>query len=149
MRTPWGNSQDEQVILAGVLTAVSTASHGGFFVHKDYRTDVRPSPTLNSTTWFEEDCDWAVAWLDLHDVLSTNKSELRSYYRDNFDQITDQAKGYIETYFPDLPEMNTCYDCGYKSTDKGEFTLINIEKPSSDYPGYEGDLACWSCVGKQ
>ena len=71
-------------------------------VHEDYQAMVKPSPTLNSRIWFEEDCDWAVAWLDLLPVLTRRKNEIRGWYRDRFDELTDNAEQVIDTYFPGL-----------------------------------------------
>ena len=48
-------------------------------------------------------------------------------------------------------ELHQCYNCGYQSTDEGDFVEINVEEPrfgmDDPYPGYGGDTACLDCAG--
>ncbi len=97
MQTPWGESQEVEPILRGVVDFVSTAGHGGFRVHKEYQGTLPPSPFLNSQEWYEEDCDWAVAWLGLYPILNARRYEMSPWYRERFDEITNDALRLMES----------------------------------------------------
>lgn len=68
-RTPWGPAQDGTRLEAGVWW-YSTASHGGLMVsaavaNRKLSGAARHLATLwGGKFWFEEDCQWAVAFLD-------------------------------------------------------------------------------------
>lgn len=46
----------------------------------------------------------------------------------------------------EVVEMQTCYDCGFQSTDDDDFIIINVEAMTAEYPGSDGELACRQCV---
>lgn len=57
MNTPWGKSQQKDVLVPGI-TYYSTASHGGYYVSKAVRA-VMPKQYVNADGWYEEDCEWS------------------------------------------------------------------------------------------
>lgn len=73
MNTPWGPSQQVEVIADGI-TAVSTAGHGGYKL-APYRWARVKALFPNQQTyapdgWLEEDCDWALAALAWPELFS-------------------------------------------------------------------------------
>lgn len=69
MFTPWGTSQDDRTIAPGIV-AVSTPSHGGFWISLERYNQMAPEyqalayPGLtNDGAWFEEDSAWVAVVL--------------------------------------------------------------------------------------
>lgn len=66
MNTPWGQSQQIEIVADGIVK-VSTASHGGY--HLDAKAlAAMPAPlraigTFAGLGWYEEDCDWCLVAL--------------------------------------------------------------------------------------
>jgi len=65
IQTPWGLSQDREIVAEG-LEFVSTASHGGINVSQERNKQI-PDNMKNQTFnqlgesgWYEEDCDWCI-----------------------------------------------------------------------------------------
>jgi hypothetical protein len=62
--SPWGHVQEITNYAEGI-DFVETASHGGFHLSRKRSKEFRnifPNAKLflNGSTWFEEDCDWAL-----------------------------------------------------------------------------------------
>ncbi len=63
--TPWGHADHVKDIGAGIL-AVTTPSHGGYFVPPELYAQMPPDLRHNpygKGTWFEEDCEWSLVAL--------------------------------------------------------------------------------------
>lgn len=61
MYTPWGQSQTSVAVAKGII-AVSTASHGGYYLDSKRNAQV-PEYMRCEEGWYEEDCDWAIVCL--------------------------------------------------------------------------------------
>lgn len=106
MNTPWGESQDEHVICECALE-VYTAGHGGIGIK--YGTSLAKFMQKRGTTkygirtskfcWFEEDCDWAIAILE---ILEWSKRGNHRIDLGNmtFEKAYSSAIETIETYAP-------------------------------------------------
>jgi hypothetical protein len=91
MQTPWGKSQQIEVI-ADDIKFISTASHGGFWISQE-RYKQMPEKYRKITPfahksgqahglkgyWYEEDCDWCLVFLSFQDIFKE-----RDY---NFDDV--------------------------------------------------------------
>lgn len=79
-----------------VLLSVTTPSHGGFWVHPDFYTDLPQwvkDCSFSKDNWFEGDCSWMVLYL----YLNLNRLDPRS--QGNDDDIRDMfARVYPEAY---------------------------------------------------
>ena len=68
--SPWGVIQQATRFVRDCQTiavCVSTASHGGFWVAPHLRTGLPAIETAYSHGgWFEEDCDWTLAYIALN-----------------------------------------------------------------------------------
>lgn len=72
MNTPWGSADFVDNISEGIVQ-VSTPSHGGIgvdiekantdYAFSDYARDI--STESGGYYWFEEDCDWSIAVLEV------------------------------------------------------------------------------------
>jgi len=72
--TPWGGSQMAVVYAEGVV-AHSTAGHGGFHLSSDRNSKVHPLLRKN-TTWYEEDCEWAIVAITFPDLFTAHERSL-------------------------------------------------------------------------
>ena len=67
--SPWGAIQRATPFVRNgqtIAVCVSTAGHGGFWVAPHLRTGMAAIETPYSRGgWFEEDCDWALAYIGL------------------------------------------------------------------------------------
>lgn len=64
--TPWGVSDYVKTIGDGGILAVSTSSHGGYYVPRELYRQMPEELRCNvygGGTWFEEDCEWALVVL--------------------------------------------------------------------------------------
>ncbi|HEX5935078.1 MAG TPA: hypothetical protein VFY63_13015 [Pseudorhizobium sp.] len=66
--TPWGGSQMAVIYAEGVV-AHMTSSHGGFHLSVDRNAKVHPL-LRKDTTWYEEDCEWAIVALSFPDLFT-------------------------------------------------------------------------------
>lgn len=69
MQTPWGDSQAAAKLLPGFTWHI-TASHGGLQVALEGLSRLSEAARFeglefNGSLWYEEDCDWAVAFHEL------------------------------------------------------------------------------------
>ena len=66
MYTPWGLADYEKPMGESGIIAVSTSSHGGYYVPPELY-NAMPEPLrfnpYGGGTWFEEDCEWALVAL--------------------------------------------------------------------------------------
>ena len=63
--TPWGQSQHQETLAPGIVSH-STAGHGGIWLDDSRRKQLefyRNHNFLKSSTWWEEDCDWAIPYI--------------------------------------------------------------------------------------
>ena len=67
--SPWGAIQHATPYIRDgetIAVCVSTAGHGGFWVAPHLRSGMAAIETAYSRGgWFEEDCDWALAYIGL------------------------------------------------------------------------------------
>jgi hypothetical protein len=63
LETPWGRATTRERVAPG-LWAVSTPSHGGYYVEPAALERIpeafRAATFARSPHWYEEDCDWAI-----------------------------------------------------------------------------------------
>jgi hypothetical protein len=63
LQTPWGRATPRERVAPG-LWAVSTPSHGGYYVESSALGRIpeafRGATFTRSPHWYEEDCDWAI-----------------------------------------------------------------------------------------
>ena len=63
--TPWGSAQDAEELAPGIIS-YSTASHGGIWIDKKHQKQLEKytiNNWLESSQWWEEDCDWVIPYL--------------------------------------------------------------------------------------
>lgn len=64
MCTPWGQSQNETIILTNGIVRVSTAGHGGVRVYARLNRKIplflRKAARLGESGWYEEDIEWCI-----------------------------------------------------------------------------------------
>jgi len=63
--TPWGEAQDAEEMAPGIIS-YSTASHGGIWIDKKHQKQLEKytiNNWLESSQWWEEDCDWVIPYL--------------------------------------------------------------------------------------
>ncbi len=66
--TPWGPAQHTGVLADGII-CVETASHGGIWLSQARLEQVPDGiAPLNGRSWYEEDCEWALAFVLFDDV---------------------------------------------------------------------------------
>jgi hypothetical protein len=76
MNTPWGKSDSKITITRGI-SWVGTASHGGLAITPLAALQYLSTPAVARATkygnyyFFEEDCDYAIAFLELHALLAS------------------------------------------------------------------------------
>lgn len=74
MRTPWGKSDSKINVVRGV-SWVGTPSHGGFAVTPTAALQYLSTSAVSRATkygsyyFFEEDCDYAIVMLEMHEVF--------------------------------------------------------------------------------
>jgi len=70
MMTPWGQADHVRRLPHGII-AVSTPSHGGYYVPPETRRQMHPLAlnTWAGPGWYEEDCDWALVALSFPDLF--------------------------------------------------------------------------------
>lgn len=60
--TPWGPTQDTVTLAEGIVS-YETASHGGIWLSKERQRELGLHRNfLQTQTWWEEDCDWAIPY---------------------------------------------------------------------------------------
>ncbi len=94
--SPWGVIQQATPFVRNgqtIAVCVSTASHGGFWVAPHLRTGMAAIETAYSRGgWFEEDCDWALAYIALNlgpidperDLTEAAMRTLEAYHRQHY-----------------------------------------------------------------
>ena len=63
--TPWRSVQNAEELAPGIIS-YSTASHGGIWIDKKHQQKLEKytiNNWLNSSQWWEEDCDWVIPYL--------------------------------------------------------------------------------------
>lgn len=66
--SPWGQIDGAQTLAPGIVT-VSTPGHGGIHLDRKHSAIIKKllgdsfKNFLDSWTWWEEDCDWAIPWI--------------------------------------------------------------------------------------
>ncbi len=89
MKTPWGTSQNVEILAAGILS-VSTASHGGIKLDRKNNAMV-PAYMRRAGGWYEEDCDWAICALvfpgAFPEQLDAAKDTLKNWDPDAYEQF--------------------------------------------------------------
>jgi len=65
--TPWGQSQHEEILAAGIISH-GTAGHGGIWLSAKRVSQLKAGigeykNFLGNMTWWEEDCDWSVPYV--------------------------------------------------------------------------------------
>lgn len=89
MNTPWGASDYQKQVAAGIVF-VATPSHGGYFLSPEMLAKVPAAWRKVSFNgqgargWFEEDCDWCMVALTLPDAFPT---EAQAAARQTFDGL--------------------------------------------------------------
>lgn len=102
----WGPPQDIETLAEGVLS-VSTAGHGGIVLSRE-RNVLVPKAAREADGCYEEDCDWAKAWLPLRKA---------GVIPDDFDwggrsaeKMDGFARDSIHRWNPDLANLLTGVD---------------------------------------
>lgn len=82
MQTPWGKSDWQRKIAVGI-NWYSTPSHGGVKLSVG-KNKLIPEYMRNKDGWYEEDCDWAIPYIVLDDVIRANvdPDKFEKYGRD-------------------------------------------------------------------
>lgn len=94
MRTPWGKAEAVEIVAEGVGW-VSTHGHGGLKLSAAMNRRV-PDFMRRARGWYEEDCEWALAYVPLIGVLSDTD--------DKTDQLLGAAAETLKSYYPDAYE---------------------------------------------
>lgn len=72
--TPWGKPDHVKKLADGIF-AVSTSSHGGFFVDQPQYEQMSETARACSYTgdqWFEEDCSWVAVALSFPNIFNAH-----------------------------------------------------------------------------
>jgi hypothetical protein len=101
--SPWGRVQQATPFMRNgqtIAVCVSSASHGGFWVAPHLRTGLAAIETAYSRGgWFEEDCDWALAYIGLdlgridpeRDLTEAALRSLNVYHPERYAALCDPA----------------------------------------------------------
>jgi len=96
--TPWGQAQHEEILADGIISC-STASHGGIWLDAKRRAKLKfysKNNYLKSSTWWEEDCDWAIPYV----FFANDIREYGSAYK--FKENLAAAHAIIKHHHPDF-----------------------------------------------
>jgi len=112
MNTPWGPSQSHKYIAPGII-AVSTASHGGYYIWPHTLTKMPEALRAIRSPyapegWYEEDCDWVIVALAFpehfpRETLEVAISMARSFARDGY---LDPVGAWIDTDDPRAKQVH-------------------------------------------
>ena len=98
--TPWGPIQHKEKLADGIYD-IETAGHGGIWIAPGLRHHIPKCKNfLDSTAWWEEDCDWSIPFYVFADRIKPNMDKER------FDFMLDAAKKTIAYWHPEM-------DCVY------------------------------------
>jgi hypothetical protein len=101
--SPWGRVQQATPFVRNgqtIAVSISTASHGGFWVAPHLRTGLAAIETSYSRGgWFDEDCDWALAYIGLdlgpidpeRDLTEAALRSLNVYHPERYAALCDPA----------------------------------------------------------
>jgi hypothetical protein len=133
MRTPWGEAQDARVVAPGVGW-VGTSGHGGVKLSPEMNRRM-PDYMRRPGGWYEEDCDWALPYAALADILRQGEEAsavdaametLRKWHPDAYERFTGET----------IPEGGSHVKDGlaFKELHKGDLVVVSAIS-SPDRPG--------------
>lgn len=99
MNTPWGPSQQTEIIAPGIKQ-VSTASHGGVFLEAHLNEQV-PDYMRIESGWYEEDCEWSITAVVFEKEWRAYAEAKRLISGDN---LMECAFNTLKHWYPDLYE---------------------------------------------
>lgn len=134
MRTPWGAAQEARVVAPGVGW-VGTPGHGGVKLSPEMNRRM-PDYMRRPGGWYEEDCDWALPYVALADILRQGgeasaadaaMETLRKWHPDEYERFTGET----------IPEGGSHVkdERAFMELHKGDLVAVSAQY-SKDRPGF-------------
>lgn len=106
LRTPWGQVQNTDKIIDGILS-VSTSSHGGLKLDRKRNAKV-PKYLRRKGGWYEEDCEWAIPYVVFAEEIKADEKTqevaiqaFKSWFPDEYEIFTGTQLQPGESYIRD------------------------------------------------